>query len=133
MSSEPPPRRTYLSVGDAPRARLSFLSSADAHQDVGSLPGIGNSLVGLAAVASVSENPETAVALASAAETLLGEKGVVVAYSEDSPGRAHLETAEAALTPDEIKRAKTEGAALSVREALEAAQLSDRRWAVRGR
>ena len=109
---------TYLAAGDPPSARQSFLASAAAHQDVGSLPGIGNSLVGLAAVASASGNPETAVALASAADKLLGEEGVVVAYSEDSPGRAHLETAEAALTPDEIKRAKTEGAALSIRDAL---------------
>jgi predicted ATPase/class 3 adenylate cyclase len=113
---------TYLAAGDPPSARRSFLASADAHQDVGSLPGLGNSLVGLASVASVNGDPETAVALTAAADRLLGEEGVVVAYSEDSPGRPHLEAAEAALTPDQIGRAKAEGGALSPRDALRLAR-----------
>jgi predicted ATPase/class 3 adenylate cyclase len=113
---------TYLVAGDTPSARESFLASADAHQDVGSPPGIGNSLVGLAAVASGNGDPETAVVLAAAADKLLGEEGVVVAYSEDGPGRAHLEAAEAALTPEQIGRAKAKGVALSIRDALHLAR-----------
>jgi hypothetical protein len=60
--------------------------------------------------------------LAAAADKLLGEEGVVVAYSEDSPGRAHLEAAEAALTPEQIGRAKAKGVALSIRDALHLAR-----------
>lgn len=113
---------TYLGAGDTPSAQQSFLASADAHQDVGSLPGLGNSLIGLAAVASAGGDPTTAVTLAAAAEQLLGEEGVVVAYSDDSPGRASLEAAVAALTPDEVARARTEGIALSARDALRLAR-----------
>jgi predicted ATPase/class 3 adenylate cyclase len=113
---------TFLAAGDTPSARQSFLASADAHQDVGSLPGLGNSLVGLASVASATGIPETAVALAAAADKLLGEEGVVVAYWEDSPGRPHLEAAEAALTPDQISRAKAEGVALSIGDVLRLAR-----------
>jgi hypothetical protein len=109
---------TYLAAGQMPNARQSFLASADAHQDVGSLPGLGNSLVGLAAVVSANGHPDTAVSLASAADQLLGEEGVVVAYSEDSPGRPHLDAAEAALTDDEISQAKKKGRALSASDAL---------------
>lgn len=113
---------TYLAASDTPGARKSFLASAEAHQDVGSLPGLGNSLIGLAAVASASGSPAAAVTLASAADRLLGEEGVLVAYSEASPGRAHLEAAEAALNPAEIVRARAEGSALTVGDALRLAR-----------
>jgi tetratricopeptide (TPR) repeat protein len=109
---------TYLAAGQMPSARQSFLDSAAAHQDLGSLPGIGNSLVGLAAVVSADGRPETAVALAAAADQLLDEEGVVVAYSADSPGRPHLDAAEASLTDEEISQAKNKGRALSASDAL---------------
>jgi hypothetical protein len=58
------------------------------------------------------------VALAAAADQLLDEEGVVVAYSADSPGRPHLDAAEASLTDEEISQAKNKGRALSASDAL---------------
>ncbi len=109
---------TYLAAGQMPSARRSFLDSAAASQDLGSLPGIGNSLIGLAAVFSADGRPETAVTLAAAADQLLHEEGVVVAYSADSHGGPHLDAAEAALTYEEISQAKNKGRALSASDAL---------------
>jgi len=70
------------------------------------------------AVSSAGGRPETAVTLAAAADQLLHEEGVVVAYSADSPGRPHLDAAESALTSEQISQAKEDGRSLSAGEAL---------------
>ncbi|MFQ5524504.1 MAG: hypothetical protein ACE5F5_13190, partial [Acidimicrobiia bacterium] len=71
-------------LADAHRA---FADSAQAYEDLGSLPGIGTSLMGLAAVTAEEGYPREALMIASAAERLSEEEGVVVTYAEDSPGR----------------------------------------------
>jgi predicted ATPase/class 3 adenylate cyclase len=109
---------TFLAHEDPDTARRMFLDSAQAYQDVGSTPGIGTSMIGLAAVEAVEGRPQRAVIIASAAEHFSEEEGVVNVYSEDSPGRPYLAGAKAALSGQDITQAEKDGRGLSVRDAL---------------
>ena len=109
---------TYLAHGDSGRARHTFLASAQAYEDVGSVPGVGISMIGLAAVEAVGGQPERAVTIAYAAERFSEVEGVVNVYSEDSPGRPYLEAARAELSAEVIAAAEQKGRLLTVRETM---------------
>ena len=103
-------------------AHETFLESVRAHTDVGSVRGVGLSLIGLAATEAVEHRPEIAVQIAAAAEVYAGQEGIAVLYDEDAPGRAYLDRAEASLSADEVTRAKEAGRRLSIKEALDLAR-----------
>jgi tetratricopeptide (TPR) repeat protein len=109
---------TYLAHGDSERARHTFLDSAQAYEDVGSVPGVGTSMIGLAAVDAVEGQPKRAVTIACAAERFSEEEGIVNVYSEDSPGRPYLEAAKAELSAEVIAAAEKDGRGLTVRETM---------------
>lgn len=109
---------TYLAHGDSGRARHTFLDSAQAYEDVGSVPGVGTSMIGLAAVEAVEGQPKRAVTMAYAAEHFSEEEGIVNVYSEDSPGRPYVEAAKAELSAEVIGAAEKDGRELTVREAM---------------
>jgi tetratricopeptide (TPR) repeat protein len=113
-----------LRGGEAPLARRYFFDSVQAHTDVASVRGVGLSLVGLAAVEAVERRPERAVQIAAAAEVYAQEEGIVVVYSDDTPGRALVEQARAALPADEVARATETGRNLTIDEALDLARLA---------
>jgi predicted ATPase len=113
---------TYLDSGDVPAARRYFLESVRAHAEIASIRGVGQSLVGLAAAEAVEHRPERAVQLAAAAEVYAREEGIVVAYSDETPGRELVEQARAALSADELVRATDSGRRLTIEEALELAR-----------
>ena len=52
-------------------------------------------LVGLAAAESVDGRPDRAAQIAAAAEVLAQEEGIVVVYSDETPGRELVEQARA--------------------------------------
>ena len=108
----------YLAHEDPETARRVFLDSVQAYQDVGSIRGIGTSMIGMAAVEAVEGRAERAVTLASAAEHFSEQEGVVNVYSEDSPGRPYLDGARAALSSEDVAAAEKGGRNLTVREAL---------------
>jgi hypothetical protein len=90
----------------------------EAHTDIGSVRGVGQSLVGLAAVEAAENRPELAAQIAAAAEARAHEEGVVVVYSEETPGRDLVEQARETLSPEELARATESGSRLTIEEAL---------------
>jgi predicted ATPase/class 3 adenylate cyclase len=116
---------THLSADDLVAARRSLLDSVQAYDDVGSVRGIGTSMIGLAAIEAVEGRPRQAVQIAAAAEIFTREEGIVNVYSQDVPGHGYVERAKAELTVDEIDRAVEEGRSFSVKEALALARAAE--------
>ena len=115
----------HLSADDPVAARRSFLDSVQAYNDVGSVRGIGTSMIGLAAVEAVQGRPMQAVQIAAAANVFTREEGIVNVYSEDVPGHGYVERAKAELGTDDIDSAAGKGRSLSVKEALELARAAE--------
>ncbi|MDP9226886.1 MAG: tetratricopeptide repeat protein, partial [Actinomycetota bacterium] len=109
---------TQLALVDSTVARRFFLDSAQAYVDVGSVRGVGTSMIGLAAVEVVEGQPLRAVQVAAAAEIFAHEEGIVNVYSEDDPGREYVERAKTELRADDLKSATEKGRSFSVKEAL---------------
>ena len=108
----------YLAQGNADMARRRFRDSARAYDDVGSVPGVGMSMLGLAAVQAQEGHPKVALTIASAAAVLADKEGIVNVYSVDSPSRPYLEAAKALLAADELAQAVAAGRNLSAPEVL---------------
>ena len=113
---------THLGNGDTTLARRYFFESVHAHTDVASVRGVGLSLIGLAAAEAVEDRPERAVQIAAAAEVYAQEEGIVVVYSDETPGRELVDRARAALAPDLVARATETGRRLTIKEALDLAK-----------
>ena len=113
---------THLAHGDTDLARVFFLEAVQAHTDIASVRGVGQSLVGLAAIEAVEHRPERAAQIAAAAEVHAQEEGIVVAYSEETPGSELVEQARAALSPEELATATETGHRLTIEEALDLAR-----------
>jgi predicted ATPase/class 3 adenylate cyclase len=113
---------TYLASGDTTRACRRFLDAVQAHTDIASVRGVGVSLTGLAATEAVGGRPDRAAQIAAAAELLAQEEGIVVVYSDETPGLELVEQARAALSADELARATELGRRLTIEEALELAR-----------
>jgi tetratricopeptide (TPR) repeat protein len=109
---------THLAHGDTDLARGFFLEAVRAHTDIASVRGVGQALVGLAAVEAVEQRPERAAQIAAAAEVHAHEEGVLVVYSDETPGSGLVEQARAALSADELARATETGGRLTIEEAL---------------
>jgi tetratricopeptide (TPR) repeat protein len=116
---------TYLAAGDTAPARRYFFESVRAHTDIASVRGVGLPLV-LGADEAVDGRDERAAQIAAAAEMLAQEEGIVVVYSDETPGRELVEQARAALAPDELARATQLGRRLTIAEVLELATRADR-------
>jgi tetratricopeptide (TPR) repeat protein len=109
---------THLARGDAAQARRYFFESVRAHTDVASTRGVALSLVGLAAVEAAERRPERAAQIAAAAEAHAHEEGIVVVYSDETPGSELVEQARASLSAEELARAAETGRRLTIEEAL---------------
>ncbi len=113
---------TALDRGDTTEARRRFFDSVQAHSDIASVRGVGLSLVGLAAVEAAEGSHARAARIAAAAEVYAEGGGVVVVYSDETPGRELVEQARAALSADELAEATEAGRRLSIEEALDLAR-----------
>lgn len=113
---------THLALDDPTAGRRFFFDSVQAYLDVGSVRGVGTSMIGLAAVETVEGQPLLAVQIAAAAEVFAHEEGIVNVYSEDDPGREYVEGAKAELGADDLESATGMGRGLSVKEALDLAR-----------
>ncbi|MDP9235564.1 MAG: tetratricopeptide repeat protein [Actinomycetota bacterium] len=116
---------THLSLDDPTAARRFFLDSAQAYVDVGSVRGVGTSMIGLAAVEVVEGQPLLAVQIAAAAEVFTKEEGIVNVYSEDTPGREYVERAQAELPASDFRNATEKGRTMSVKEAFALARVAE--------
>lgn len=74
-----------FSGGDAEAARERYCDSIRAYSDIGSVRGVGLSLLGLAAVASLVGRPEASVAIAAAGDRHAREEGIVNAAGGGEP------------------------------------------------
>jgi predicted ATPase len=113
---------TYLASGDRALARTYFFESVQAHEDIGSVRGVGQALVGLAAAEALEDRPHRAAQIAAAAEVYAQEEGVVVVYSDETPGRELVEQARAELSAEELAQAAEAGRRLTIKEALDLAR-----------
>ena len=109
---------THLAAGETAVARRSFLEAVQAHTDIASVRGVGVALVGLAAAEAVEGRPERGAILAAAAEVFAQDEGIVVVYSDETPGRELVEQARAALSEDDLAAATEAGRRLTIEEAL---------------
>jgi len=114
---------THLRYGDCARARRYFFDSVQAYSDVASARGVGLSLIGLASTEAVEHRPETAVQIAAAAEVYAKQEGIVNVYADETPGRAFVDQARAALSVDDVTRATEIGSRLTIGEVLDLARL----------
>lgn len=115
----------HLRAGNLQGARRWFLDSIRAYGDIGSVRGIGASMIGLAALESMEDRPVHAVQIAAAAEVFAAEEGVVNVYSEGVPGHEYVERARAGLSAKQVESALQAGRALSVKEALALAGVAE--------
>ena len=113
---------TYLGSGDTAHARRYFFDSVQAHTDIASVRGVGLSLVGLAAAETVDGRPQRAARIAAAAEKLAQEEGIVVVYSDETPGRELVEQAREALSVEELALANEAGRQLTLADVIELAR-----------
>ncbi len=113
---------THLAHGDTDLARSFYLEAVQAYTDIASVRGVGQSLVGLAAIEAVEQRPDRAAQIAAAAEVHAQEEGIVVAYSDETAGSELVEQARAALSADELARATEAGGRLTIHEALDLAR-----------
>ena len=89
-----------------------------AHTDVASVRGVGHALIGLAAAEVIDDRPDRAVQIAAAAEMYAQAEGIVVVYSDETPGRELVDQARAALSSDDLARRTEAGRRLTIEEAL---------------
>jgi predicted ATPase/class 3 adenylate cyclase len=116
---------THLRHKETTLARRHFLDAVQAYTDVGSVRGVGLSLIGLAATEAEDERPAKAVQIAAAAEVYAQEEGIVNVYSDETPGREFLDQARAELAADEVGRATEIGRRLTIKETLDLARNPD--------
>ena len=116
---------THLSHRETTLARRHFLDAVQAYTDVGSVRGVGLSLIGLAATEAEDERPAKAVQIAAAAEVYAQQEGIVNVYSDETPGREFVEKARAELSADEVARTTEVGRRLTIKETLDLARTPD--------
>ena len=116
---------THLRHNETTLARRRFLDAVQAYTDVGSVRGVGLSLIGLAATEAEDERPARAVEIAAAAEVYAQEEGIVNVYSDETPGREFVDQARAELSADEVARATEVGRRLTIKETLDLARTPD--------
>ena len=116
---------THLRHRETTLARRHFLDAVQAYTDVGSVRGVGLSLIGLAATEAEDERPARAVQIAAAAEVYAQEEGIVNVYSDETPGREFVDQARAELSADEVARATEVGRRLTIKETLDLARTPD--------
>jgi len=110
--------RPYIGANDFTSARRSLLASIDAYSDIGSTRGIGTSLIGLAALEALEHRDARAVSMATTAEILARDEGIVNVYSQDVLGHDEVERARGTLSPAALEEAAARGSRLTLAEAL---------------
>ena len=115
---------TYLHLGDVARAADLFNQSMTLHEEQQNLPGIGECLIGFAAVAAVNGLPGAGARLIAAAVSLGGER-IATAWAATRMEYDHyLARIREDLSETHFKIEQMKGQALSLEQALEAARVA---------
>jgi hypothetical protein len=104
---------TTLAAGDVPGARRWFLRSLRTCDETGSPRGLGQALIGLAAVESVAGRPERAVELAVAAHVMSDRAGVVIEHPMAPGIAARIDALKAAVPTDSREALVARGRSLT--------------------
>jgi tetratricopeptide (TPR) repeat protein len=104
---------TALAAGDARAARQSFVHGVHANELVGSAPGTGLALLGLAAVEAAEGRPERAVSIAAAATALSERAGVVVQHAMAPGVVERIEALKASIPKQKLDSLVAGASALS--------------------
>lgn len=111
----------YINRKNTHLGRKYALESIQAHQEVGSMRGVGTSMLCFAALEGIKGNPLEAVKIASAAESFGRQEGVVVVngFGLNNQGKIFLDEAKAQLSASEIDQAEKQGSELTLGQVLE--------------
>ncbi len=104
---------TALAAADVPTARLAFRRAVRSYEDVGSAPGTGLALLGLAAVEAADGQPERAVQIAAAADALSTRAGVVLSHPMDPGVVGRIEALKASIPRGTLDGIVANGSALT--------------------
>lgn len=107
-----------LSMNRVPDARLSFVNSLRAYDEVGSPRGVGLALMGLAAAEASDGEANRAVMIAAAAEVMAGQVGVVVEHPMGPGAGDQIEALRANFPGDVLESLTEAGRSLSPSEVL---------------
>jgi tetratricopeptide (TPR) repeat protein len=109
----------YLDLGDINTALKYTLESIQAYQEVGSTRGIGISMIGLAAIEVLKNNPIKAIEISAAAEYLAEQEGIVNFYGANNQGISYLDKAKETLSLEEITEAQRYGRSTTLKDILQ--------------
>jgi hypothetical protein len=114
-----------LAAADAPAARRAFVLGVRANEEVGSGPGTGLALLGLAAVEAAEGRAERAVAIAAAASALSERAGVVIEHPMDPGLVARIDAVKASIPRETLDGLVAGASMLSVPAVLAMVGASD--------
>ncbi len=104
---------TALAAADVDASRVAFRRAVRSYEEVGSAPGTGLALMGLAAVEAAAGNPELAVQIAAAADALSSRAGVVLSHPMDPGVVGRIEALKASIPRGTLDGIVAHGSALS--------------------
>ncbi len=108
----------YLNQQNLQQATKYLADSIQAYQEVGSIRGVGLSLIGLGAVQVLKKNYKEALTIIAAAEFFAEQKGIANVYSGNFQYESYMKTAKENVTQDLQDEAVKKGRELSLDEAL---------------
>jgi predicted ATPase len=88
---------TALAAANVSEARQAFQRAVRSYEEVGSAPGTGLALMGLAAVEAAAGRPELAVQIAVTAEALSAREGIVLEHPMDPGVVGRIEALKASI------------------------------------
>ncbi len=88
---------TALAAADLVEARAAFQRAVRSYEEVGSAPGTGQALMGLAAVEAAAGNAERALQIAAAAEAFSARAGIVIDHPMDPGLLGRIEALKASI------------------------------------
>ncbi len=113
----------YLEKRHTEVARKYFLGSIQAYREVGSMRGVGSSVLGLASIEAVQGRAQKAIEMAAAAEHFAAQEGIVNRmYADTNLGALYIDPARKELSGVDIENAEKAGRALSLKEVLQMAE-----------
>jgi len=104
---------TALAAEQVTDARRWFLRSLRTYDEVGSPRGLGQALIGLAAVEAGSGRPERALEIAAAAQVMSERAGVVVEHPMAPGISGRIESLKAVVPPKALEALATRGRSLT--------------------
>ncbi len=108
-----------LAGGNLTEARRAFQRALRTHDEIGSAPGMGQALIGLAATEGAAGNTKLAVTIAASAEVMRAKAGVLVEHPMAPGVKERIEALRASIPKQQLDELVASGSALSPAAVLE--------------